>query len=203
MNIFAKSLLLCLVLISAASVTFFVTSAQDDGQPPKSAEALPTLEVTPAPTEASIDPYWGSYLLLRPDVDPMLGVELFTSDQGPKYFSGATQAGGSTFIQLGNGCAEGYTTATSALGMVWVSESGPINIGFVPDDPNVEVALVLWEVGPSRWWCNFEYSLDNELAFDNVGQGAYFVWVLTHDTTTIPGTIYVEGNGQPAVAQEF
>src|SRR5688572_25043637 len=109
MKKFIKSLTLCILVFALGTVTFFAVSAQEDDKPPKEPDAaveiLATVAPAEQPAEQPTDPYWGSYVLLRPDVDPMLGVELFASDQGPDYFSGETQAGGSTFIQLGNGCA--------------------------------------------------------------------------------------------------
>jgi hypothetical protein len=180
------SLLLLLLLPLAAY-------AQQPTKPPLGPQPTPTLEPIPtlapvATLESAVDT---SPLQLRADVRPMLGMELFSGETAPDHFDAHTIAGGDKLVDVGGDCVAGYTSTASALGLVWVADSGPVEFAFTPEDASDTGAILIWDMLSEQWWCNVDFFNDPTFTFDNMGAGIFFVWLLTPNPELVAGELQV------------
>ena len=139
-----------------------------------------------APTEE------GSVSQLNIGFEPTLGIQLMTSGNAPVYFSKSAFGGGSIFVDAGGNCVTGYTTTVPVLGMVWVADSGPVDIRFAAAEDDAKVAGYFYELSSSQWYCNSVYAPNNAVQMNNLAKGVYFVWFLTEEPGAVSGELSVE-----------
>lgn len=143
----------------------------------------PTLEPTAVTEEGS-----ASQLSLG---RPLLGMELLEFLDSPTYVYESSMGGGDLLIDLGGDCLPGYTSTLATLGLVLTDSTGPIQIGFETVDSEVPVSIIIWEDIPGQWWCNIGFVDDNYFEFSTIGEGIYFVWVLTESPQAVSGNMFV------------
>lgn len=173
------TVLLSLLLVLLVPLVVY---AQQPTKPPLDPQPTPTPEANTVDT---------SPMQLRADVRPLLGMELLSGVTAPDHFDELTIAGGDKLVDVGGECVMGYTGISSALGVVWVADSGPVEFAFTPEDAGDSAAILIWDMLSEQWWCNVDFFSDPTFTFDNMGAGIFFVWLLTPDAELVAGELAV------------
>ncbi|HVU12462.1 MAG TPA: hypothetical protein VHD90_14360 [Phototrophicaceae bacterium] len=189
--------MLCLCAMCAAALLIVsLAQAQAATQPAEPAAMVappvPAATVSPAVTESpAATPEAagsGTQLVLR---RPLLGLQLMQPGDAPNYFQGSTLGGGDLLINLGGDCAVGYSNALANVGVVWLGDSGAVEIGFNATKPAIPTAIIMWDVMQKQWWCDHTFKQGNYLQFDNMPQGIYYIWTLTQISQAVEGDVFV------------
>ncbi len=188
MHSVSKFMLLFCAVLAAALLIVSIAQAQAATQPaaPAATESA-VATVSPAAT-ATLAAGSSSQLTLK---RPLLGLQLMEPSDAPNFYQGLTLGGGDLLISLGGNCAAGYSNALANVGIVWLGDSGPLEIGFTATDPAIPTATILWDVTQKQWWCNNDFKQGNYLQFQNVPQGIYYIWTLTQISQAVQGDVFV------------
>lgn len=184
------SLVRLLAVLLAVSLSALTALAQQTTKTP-----LPTPGIEPTLPPSTEEVSGASQL--RVDVDPQLGLELFAVSRGPDYFAANVVGGGDIAASIGGDCLDGYTSVDAALAMVWVGDSGPVDIEFLTNTPDQTAAIWLWELSNGQWWCTTTYSNRSTLGFTNLAQGVHFIWIVTETLGQVNGKLKVTQGPEP------
>ena len=172
------------VVLSMLVLLLPVAAYAQDGRPTKPPPGAPVQT-----EEAALAV--GSPQQLFADVRPQLGMELLSTVESPFFFEGFTVAGGDKYIDVGGDCVAGYTAPVASLGIVWPSDSGPVELTFYADELEHQTAFLIWEMMPNQWWCSSDFFEEPTYNFDNMGMGVYYVWILTPQPQVASGWLDV------------
>lgn len=138
----------------------------------------------------------GSVSQLSLAYEPTFGVKLMIADSEAKFFSASGYGGGSIFVNAGGQCISGYTSVVSSLGMVWVADSGPVDISFESTQPDTTAGIYVYDLMNNQFYCSDQFASTGKVHFTNIAKGPYFIWFLSEQPNAITGNILVATSAQ-------
>ena len=171
----------CITLI--AILFLVLPAAQAQQKPSPIAQGLPSVQQN-NPEESGTQ--------LRIDVNPLLGLNVLAPSHAASYYDNLVRVKGDIAVNVGSPCPKGYTAEIATVGLVWMGDSGPVDIQFVPTaERGHSIGLLMWDLGAQRWRCTDSLSEMNMLHFANMSQGLYFMWVVTQDQEQVEGDMSI------------